>query len=317
MIEKFNFYDLYAYFLPGVILLALIAIPFALATGFSLPWQLGVLAIIISYVVGQLVQAIARELAPSKIQGRYPSQILLDGDDKKLSTELKEALGRVIKAQFGLNVVMDTNDQKADGQKIDGNRDDAFRLCRTYLLQEAKKTYAEQLQGMYALLRGAATACLIALPAYVCTVICAIAGQGSGGILVSALASGTTRILASAVLWLCIFFAIQSLFRYLANPRVPKHTSWKDRATRFARLWYLWLFSAFALVLGNFFPVAVLSSRYHLSCDAVIFAAVGAVIFLCSTILVFELSSYSQMWDFSKTVYREYAALRQQAQGTK
>jgi len=66
MIEKFNFYDLYAYFLPGVILLALMIIPFALTVPFPSSIQSGVFALVLSYVFGYLVQSIARDLFPSK-----------------------------------------------------------------------------------------------------------------------------------------------------------------------------------------------------------------------------------------------------------
>ena len=84
MIEKFNFYDLYAYFLPGVILLTLMIIPFALTPPVTFPSsvQSGVFALVLSYVFGYLVQSIARDLFPSKVRKggkeRYPSQVLLD-----------------------------------------------------------------------------------------------------------------------------------------------------------------------------------------------------------------------------------------------
>ena len=71
MIEKFNFYDLYAYFLPGVILLALMLVPFALialTVPFSSSFQSGIFALVLSYVFGYLVQSVARVLFPSKVR---------------------------------------------------------------------------------------------------------------------------------------------------------------------------------------------------------------------------------------------------------
>ena len=188
MIEKFNFYDLYAYFLPGVILLALMIIPFALIVPFSSSFQSGVFALVLSYVFGYLVQSIARVLFPSKVRKkgkeRYPSQVLLDDDDMNLSRELKAMIGKLISQQFGLRVIAI---EAGDVASIDRARDDAFRLCRTYLLQESKKSYAEQLQGMYAFFRGASTACLLGLPAYVSVAVCALVGPRIASIPASAL----------------------------------------------------------------------------------------------------------------------------------
>ena len=148
MIEKFNFYDLYAYFLPGVILLALIAGPFALVVPFSLSFQSGVFALVISYVFGHLVQNIARVLFPSKIRKgskeRLPSQILLDKDDKSLSGELKALLGGLIAKEFGLQVIAKESENDV---KMDDIRDDAFRVCRIVPPPRIKKKLCGTVSG--------------------------------------------------------------------------------------------------------------------------------------------------------------------------
>ena len=158
---------------PGVILLALMLIAFALTVPFSSSFQSGIFALVLSYVFGYLVQSIARVLFPSKVRKkgkeRYPSEILLDADDRRLSSELKTMIGKFINQQFGLQVI-----EGGDVATIDRARNDAFRLCRTYLLQESKKSYAEQLQGMYAFFRGASTACLLGLPAYMSVAVYAL-----------------------------------------------------------------------------------------------------------------------------------------------
>lgn len=300
MIEKFNFYDLYAYFLPGVILLALMLIPFAFRVPFSSSFQSGILALVLSYVFGYLVQSVARVLFPSKVrkkgQERYPSQILLDADDRRLSSELKTMIGKFISQQFGLQVI-----EGGDVATIDRARNDAFRLCRTYLLQESKKSYAEQLQGMYAFFRGASTACLLGLPAYMSVAVYALVGP---------------RIVwlpISAALWLCFFLLIQSRFHYGEDPmpRTEKHGSWKSARTRLSEQWYFWLLSAVALVLGSLFDVLVLLRPHHVSDGKVILATIVMVLILGSTASVFAASSRSMMWDFAATVYRDYAALNQ------
>ena len=69
-------------------------------------------------------------------------------------------IGKLIKQQFGLEVIKD-----GDAATIDRARNDAFRLCRTYLLQESKKSYAEQFEGMYAFFRvPRQRVCLVFLP---------------------------------------------------------------------------------------------------------------------------------------------------------
>ncbi|MGA3174969.1 MAG: hypothetical protein ABSE25_11165 [Syntrophorhabdales bacterium] len=300
MIEKFNFYDLYAYFLPGVILLALMLIPFALTVPFSSSFQSGIFALVLSYVFGYLVQSVARVLFPSKVRKegkeRYPSQILLDADDRGLSSDLKTMVGKFINQQFGLQVI-----EGGDVATIDRARNDAFRLCRTYLLQESKKSYAEQLQGMYAFFRGASTACLLGLPAYMSVAVYALVGP---------------RIVwlpISAALWLCFFLLIQSRFHYGEDPvpRTEKHGFWRRAWTRLSDQWYFWLLSAVALVLGSFFDVLALSRSHHVSDGKVILATIVMVLILGSTASVFAASSRSMMWDFAATVYRDYAALSQ------
>jgi hypothetical protein len=306
MIEKFNFYDLYAYFLPGVILLALMIIPFALTVPFPSSIQSGVFALVLSYVFGYLVQSIARDLFPSKVRKggkeRYPSQVLLDEDDERLSRELKATIGKLINQQFGLRVIAIEGD---DVVTVDRARNDAFRLCRTYLLQESKKSYAEQLQGMYAFFRGASTACLLGLPAYVSVAVCALVGPR------------IAWIPASVALWLCFFLLIRSRFHSGEDPvpRTAKNGFWKRAWTLLSKQWYFWLLSVVALVLGSFFNVLTLSRSHHLSDCKVVLATIAMVLVLGSTASVFAASSRSMMSDFAATVYRDYAALNQKAKG--
>jgi hypothetical protein len=304
MIEKFNFYDLYAYFLPGVILLALMIIPFALTVQFSSSLQSGVFALVLSYVFGYLTQSIARVLFPSKVRKggkeRYPSQILLDGDDRRLSHELKATVGELIKQQFGLQV---TGLESGDVATVDGARNDAFRLCRTHLLQESKKSYAEQLQGMYAFFRGASTGCLLGLPAYVSVTVYALVGPRIAWIPIS------------AALWLCAFFLIQSRFHSGEDtlPIAERPSRWKRAWIQLSEQWYFWLLSVIALVIGGFFDVLAISRIHHLSDGKVVLATIVTVLILGSTASVFAASSRSMMWDFAATVYRDYAALNQKA----
>jgi hypothetical protein len=298
MIEKFNFYDLYAYFSPGVVLLTLIVGPFALAVPFSLSVQSGVIALVISYVFGHIVQNIARVLFPSKFRkgskNRLPSQILLDKDDKSLSHELKVLLTKLIKKEFGLTVIAAEGEDNTNRDEI---RDDAFRLCRTYLLQESKKSYAEQLQGMYALFRGISTACLLGIPFYVFVAV---------GV---ALTSRIWLIPVSACIWLFLSIGIQWWFRSVEG--ASTNGFWKRTWKRFREQWYFWFLAAVILVLGSFFDVRALECSHHVPGSAMMFGTIAMVLILVSTALVFATSSGSMMWQFAMTVYREYAALKQ------
>jgi hypothetical protein len=88
MIEKFNFYDVYGYFLPGFALAALLYLPFGLIGGRwpSATLADGVAAVIIAYLAGHLLQTIALHAAPSQTKDaagemRFPSDVLLDASD--------------------------------------------------------------------------------------------------------------------------------------------------------------------------------------------------------------------------------------------
>lgn len=58
MIERFNFYDVYGYLLPGLVLTALLGLPFWIAGRLTPPAQFAsaALAIVIGYVLGHFVQ---------------------------------------------------------------------------------------------------------------------------------------------------------------------------------------------------------------------------------------------------------------------
>jgi hypothetical protein len=107
MIEKFNFYDVYGYFLPGFALLALIWAPFGIITHQwpSLALASAVAAIILAYIVGHLIQIIAHHALPSTAKDpsqneRYPSDLFLDDEDKTFSVGFKQSLAAVILKAF-------------------------------------------------------------------------------------------------------------------------------------------------------------------------------------------------------------------------
>src|SRR5690242_14645510 len=68
MIEKFNFYDLYGYFLPGAAFLAILWLPYGLVKDAWPPsdWSSAVIVAAIAYFLGHLLQNIATNAIPSQ-----------------------------------------------------------------------------------------------------------------------------------------------------------------------------------------------------------------------------------------------------------
>ena len=161
MIEKFNFYDVYGYFLPGLTFIGILWLPFGLVGQVWPPsgWNSVIVIGASAYILGHLLQRFVTTDLPSKIrkdQGsnlRYPSEIALDADSE-LPRELRLKIGTTAKEQFGLELCVDQD----PSDEIDKRRNSAFLLARQVLIREKAVSYAEQFQGMYALMRGLSVA---------------------------------------------------------------------------------------------------------------------------------------------------------------
>jgi hypothetical protein len=158
LIEKFNFYDIYGYFLPGAVFLAILWMPFGLIKNSwpSSNWSSAIIAAVFAYILGHLTQSIATNAIPSwEVKGptgknRYPSEIYLDPADKELPEPSKGKISELMEKQFGLKLQVD----KVGDDAIDKVRNNAFLFARQILIQGEVVSYAEQFQGMYALTRG-------------------------------------------------------------------------------------------------------------------------------------------------------------------
>jgi hypothetical protein len=167
LIEKFNFYDIYGYFLPGAVFLAILWMPFGLVKGSWPPsnWSSAVIAAALAYIAGHLIQSIATNAIPSwevkdpSGRNRYPSEIFLDPENKELPVSAKNKIAEFMNAQFGLNLRIDVPGDKT----IDGDRHNGFLFARQILIQGQAVSYAEQFQGMYALTRGLVSAFALGL----------------------------------------------------------------------------------------------------------------------------------------------------------
>lgn len=163
MIEKFNFYDVYGYLIPGGTLLALLWLPYARTVSewpkiFSWAGAMAAAAVVVAaYITGHLVQTIANQALPSTVKGkgdsgkkasrRQPSSVLLDSKDSAFVCRLEE----MVRTLFGISVFGDDRERATD---VDTRRGEAFLLCRAALVDAKVATYVEQFEGMYTLMRG-------------------------------------------------------------------------------------------------------------------------------------------------------------------
>ena len=146
MIERFNFYDVYGYLLPGVALLALGWLPFWFVAGKDIPgaWVSAIATLLAGYAVGHVLSRMVQLALPSGRREpdgtlRPPSDYLLDPERSTLSASLRESLTVKIQTRFGLAVaakgILDT--------AVRQRRQDAFFLCRRALIQGKVGSYAE------------------------------------------------------------------------------------------------------------------------------------------------------------------------------
>lgn len=164
MIEKFNFYDVYGYFLPGLALLILFWAPFGLVPHFWPPTELSsaLAALGFAYILGHLLQTLAVNAIPSGVwtgaRYRFHSERLLDPSDPTFSSVFKGELAARVKRALNIDLEVSAEADK----EISSRRQDAFFLSRAILLREKVVSYAEQFEGMYALMRGLTLAFFLA-----------------------------------------------------------------------------------------------------------------------------------------------------------
>src|SRR5215467_15034613 len=111
MVEKFNFYDIYGYLLPGLVLIGLFWLPFGLV--FSL-WpkaelSSALLVLLMAYLSGHVIQNLAILHGSSTIKDRYgngraPSELLLDSSDHTFTEPTKVRIAELCEKYFHLNI---------------------------------------------------------------------------------------------------------------------------------------------------------------------------------------------------------------------
>ena len=171
MIEKFNFYDVYGYLLPGLALIAVLWLPFGLVAHVwpTADWGSAIIAIASAYFAGHFMLYVSTNAVPSydlkkSKPGKEPrrhSETLLDSDSTGLSEKIRLQIAEAVRKEFHLELRVETKEGEADG-----DRKDAFLLARQRLILGKAGSYAEQFQGMYSLARGVTIALWVATAFY-------------------------------------------------------------------------------------------------------------------------------------------------------
>jgi hypothetical protein len=111
VIEKFNFYDIYGYLIPGLVLLGILCVPFGVMFRIWPKADItsAVLILLLAYVLGHVIQSFALSLMPSKIPDRegnlrHPSDLVLDHSDSSFTDVTKQRIAGLAKRYFQLDV---------------------------------------------------------------------------------------------------------------------------------------------------------------------------------------------------------------------
>jgi hypothetical protein len=195
MIEKFNFFDVYVYLLPGMAFVGLIWLPFGIISGKWPPadWSSALLLLAVAYIVGHVLYYPAKQALPTQSRGVYgprdaqsvpadnpavqdesrrqelkhPSDYVLDADESSFTPEFKKELATAIKARFKDAVQVDPefqwDAQIPSAQQAERKRRNlAFFLCRSALVTGKVASYGEQFEGLYQFLRALTLVFLLA-----------------------------------------------------------------------------------------------------------------------------------------------------------
>jgi hypothetical protein len=159
VIKQFNFYDIYGYLIPGVLLLGLFWVPVGVLTQ-SWPDQdlsKSLFLAAVAYILGHLLYSISATVVPSKAidpkgHSRILSEVMLDKSDPTFGQAFKMKLAGQVSAMFGLDLCIEAD---GDGEgDLSRNRNTAFMQARAYLISKKAAAYAEQFEGLYAMMRG-------------------------------------------------------------------------------------------------------------------------------------------------------------------
>jgi hypothetical protein len=161
VVEKFNFYDIYGYLIPGLVLTGLLWLPFGVLWHVwpKAEFSSAILVLLFAYILGHFLQAL--RVPTSDMQDkhgcwRHPSNVLLDDDNFSLARETKQKIQELSKEHFKIDLHKNEKDPNDTQKHIDGRREAAFFQARSALLKnkgEKTSVYWEQFEGLYAMTR--------------------------------------------------------------------------------------------------------------------------------------------------------------------
>jgi hypothetical protein len=240
VIERFNFYDVYGYLLPGIFVTVLLWLPAGILLDIwpAAGWSSAVLALVLAYLAGQVLENLSSASLPSNFRdandrSRKPSDLLFDADEQQVLSQRLWALRTPIANQIQHDFGIDVQPGAEWSQAISGSRTVAFFKCRNVLIKQKAAAYAEQQQGMYVLMRGMTAGLIVAAALYFGIAIgISVIDGARWGRLLSVVAFAA---LAAAFVFGCVAVAFQ---------RKPRRNERKLRAFAF------WLL-IFALFCGG------------------------------------------------------------------
>jgi hypothetical protein len=155
--ERFNFYDLYGYLIPGLTLLALLWAPFGLTERRWPDLELSSAFVFLAaaYVLGLLLNRITTRFMTLKLldrkshKSRYPSEVLLDSDP-----EVRGLLPVTLDDHAYSQVLQAIQTTFPNITPCDPS---VYHLCRI-IVQSKGASYSEQFQGLYTLCQMLASA---------------------------------------------------------------------------------------------------------------------------------------------------------------
>lgn len=158
MSQRFNFYDIYGYLIPGLTFVTLLWLPFGIINPALVNPSLTAAAalVVVGYIVGQAIVALSGGLMVGKVlrtkdgTSEQPSVVLLNRSDTQIERSLKELIACNVRKRFRLDVRID--EDLSDDPQIRDDRQAAFFLCR--VIVNKLTGYAEQFQGLYSMSSG-------------------------------------------------------------------------------------------------------------------------------------------------------------------
>jgi hypothetical protein len=176
MLDKFNFYDLLGYLIPGgtvVLVLYWFAREVVVLPVPTLPTDLGgsLLFLGLSYAVGNVVQTVGSWYEKNWVNrrecGQRLSERLLAANDRRLSTGLKKQIIDCAQAKFGLS--LDAHDSDPKVGRIAPR--ELFDLCYALVVQKGLAQHTEIFLAINGLARGMIFASWVGILIGVATVL--------------------------------------------------------------------------------------------------------------------------------------------------